>query len=93
MISFQVTLGATATPLVASTVPPKYASWLVVQDNAGAGVRMGGPTVTASLGISIGTGGGSVTGEFSFPRGTCLNNIYLFGTNGNVIDITYEPSA
>jgi hypothetical protein len=65
----------------------------VVQDNAGASLRMGGPSVTSSSGIAIGIGGGSVTGDFSFPRGCCLNNVYLFGTNGNVIDICYEPSA
>ena len=95
MINFQVTISnpAAATPLIAAGAPNKYASWLVVQYNAGAALRMGGPSVTATSGIAISTGGGSVTGEFSFPRGCCLNNVYLFGTAGNIIDITYEPSA
>ena len=64
-----------------------------MQDNAGANIRFGGPTVTSSIGVAISTGGGSVTGQFNFPRGACLNNIFIFGTNGNVIDITYEPST
>jgi len=95
MINFQVTIPnpAAATPLISAGLPPVYASWLVVQDNAGAGIRMGGSAVSATAGISIGTSGGSVTGEFSFPRGCCLNNVKIFGTAGNIIDVTYEPSA
>lgn len=95
MISFQVILGAAATPLITAGAPNQYASWLVVQNNAGASVTMGGPTVTATNGVVISSGspGGSVTGAFEFPRGACLNNIYLFGTAGNAINIVYEPSA
>lgn len=94
MISFQVTIPnpAAAVPLIAAGAPNQYASWLVVQDNAGASIRMGGPTVSATSGILISTSGGSVTGDFSFPRGCCLNNVYLFGTAGNVIDVAYEAS-
>jgi hypothetical protein len=92
MTNFQITLGASATPLIAAGLPPKYASWLVVQDNAGAALRMGGSTVSATSGVAISTGGGSVTGQFNFPRGCCLNNVYLAGTAGNVIDICYEDS-
>jgi len=93
MINFQVTLGAGKTPLIAAGQPNVYASWLVLQDNAAAVFRMGGSTVSATSGISIGVGGGSVTGDFSFPRGCLLNNVYLFGTAGNIIDVCYEPSA
>ena len=92
MISFQLTLGAAATPLIAAGLPTKYASWLVVQDTAGHAVNMGGPTVTSTTGIALSVGGGSVTGTFNFPRGACLNNIFLFGTAADVINITYEPS-
>ena len=96
MINFQVTIGSgTRTPLIAAGLPPVYASWLVVQDNAGANLRVGGSTVSATSGILLasGTPGGSVTGTFNFPRGSCLNNCYLAGTTGNVIDVCFEPSA
>jgi hypothetical protein len=94
MINFQVTLvGTGANPLIAAGLPPKYASWMVIQDNAGASVRMGGSTVSSSSGIVINTSGGSVTGTFNFPRGCCLNNVFLAGTAGNIIDVAYEPSA
>lgn len=94
MIDFQVTLGAAATPLIAAGSPNKYASWLVIQNTASHQVNMGGATVTATRGIAISSGspGGSVTGQFSFPRGACLNNIYLFGTVADVINVTYEAS-
>jgi len=94
MISFQITLGAAKTPLIAAGQPNAYASYLVIQDNAAANVRLGGSTVSATAGIllSQGSPGGSLTCQFNFPRGALLNNIYLFGTNGNVIDVCYEPS-
>ena len=93
MINFQITLvGTGANPLIAPGLPPKYASWLVIQDNAAGALRMGGSTVSSTSGISLSTSGGSVTGQFNFPRGACLNNIYLAGTAGNVIDICYEDS-
>ena len=91
MIDFTVVLGATATPLIAAGLPPKYASWMVIADAAGHTVNMGGPTVTASRGVPI-TTSGSATGIFNFPRGCCLNNVYLFGTAADVIYVTYEPS-
>ena len=93
MINFQITLvGAGPNPLIAPGLPPKYASWLVIQDNAGANLRMGGSTVSATSGIVITTGNGSVTGQFNFPRGACLSHVYIAGTAGNVIDICYEDS-
>lgn len=94
MQNFQITLvGTGANPLIASGNPNVYASWMVIQDNAGANLRMGGPSVSSTSGIAISTGGGSVTGQFNFPRGCLLNNVYIAGTAGNVIDIAYEPST
>lgn len=98
MINFQVTIGSgTRTPLIAAGLPPVYASFLIIQDNAGANVRFGGSTVSSTSGILLAFAatppGGSSTMQFNFPRGALLNNIYLAGTTGNVIDIAYEPSA
>lgn len=93
MKNFQVTLvGTGANPLIAAGLPPVYASWMVIQDNAGDDVRMGGATVSSTSGVLISNSGGSVTGQFNFPRGTCLNNCYIAGTAGNIIDIAYEDS-
>lgn len=94
MTNFQVTLGAAATPLIKAGNPNVYASFLIIQDNAGANLRFGGSTVSSTSGIllSSGTPGGSSTMQFNFPRGCLLNNVYLAGTNGNVIDVAYEPS-
>ncbi len=98
MINFQVTIGAgTRTPLIAAGLPPVYASFLIIQDNAGANCRFGGSTVTSSSGVLLAFAasppGGSATCQLAIPRGACLNNIYLAGTAGNIIDICYEPSA
>ena len=96
MTNFQVVIGSGArTPLIAAGQPNVYASFLIIQDGAAANVRIGGSTVSATSGIVLiaGTPGGSATMQFNFPRGTLLNNIYLAGTAGNVIDIAYEPSA
>lgn len=93
MINLGVTLTAVATPLV-SGARNAYASFLVIQNNSGATLNFGGPTVSATRGITISTGtpGGSSTQQFNFPRGCCLNNVYLFGTVGDIVDICYEPS-
>ena len=94
MTNFQITLvGTGANPLIAAGKPNVYASWMVIQDNAGANLRMGGSTVSATSGVVITTSGGSVTGQFNFPRGCLLNNVNIAGTPGNTIDVCYEPSA
>ena len=94
MNNFQVTIGAgTRTPLIAAGSPNVYASMLIIQNSAGANCRFGGSTVTSASGIVLATGspGGSATITLAPPRGCLLNNIYLAGTAGNVIDICYEP--
>lgn len=96
MINGQVTIGSgTRTPLIASGQPNVYASLLIIQDNAGSACWVGGSTVATNKGIQLASGspGGSVTMVFSAPRGCLLNNIYLAGTTGNVIDYAYETSA
>jgi hypothetical protein len=90
----QVTLGAAATPI--TTDKNLYASFLIIQNNAAAAVRVGDNTVSASKGILLSGGtapGGSATNQFPFPRGTHLSDWYLFGTSTQIIDILYEPSA
>lgn len=95
MTNFQCTIGSgTRTPLIAAGLPNVYASVLTIQNSAGANVRVGGSTVTSTSGLVLATGspGGSITLAPSIPRGILLNNVYLAGTTGNVIDILYEPS-
>ena len=95
MINFGVTLLSTKTPLIAAGSPTAYASFLVIQNNSGATLNFGGAAgVSATRGITISTGspGGSSSMQFNFPRGCCLNNVYLFGTVGDVVDVCYEPS-
>ena len=94
MINFGVTLTAAKTPLIAAGSPNVYASFLIIQNNSGATLNFGGPTVSGSRGITISTGspGGSSTMQFNFPRGCLLNNVYIFGTNGDIVDVAYEPS-
>ena len=93
MIDLQVTTGAAATPIYSGS-RNFYASFLIIQNNSAGSIRFGGPTVTSSRGILIanGTPPGSATMQFNFPRGACLNNLFIFGTAGLVIDVVYEPS-
>lgn len=87
----QVTLTASATPITTDT--NIYASMLIVQDNAAAGVRLGDNTVSATRGIALSLGGGSSTITLAFPRGAHLSEWYLFGTTSQVIDVLYEQAT
>lgn len=91
----QVTLLAGATPI--TTDSKIYSSFLVVQNNAAANVRLGDNTVSATRGILLATAspapGGSATIQLNFPRGAHLSEWYLFGTAGQVIDILYEQAT
>ena len=94
MTSLQVTLGSSATPIYSSTTRKYYASFLQIQNNAGHNCAYGGANVTLSTGIVIASGspGGSSTMQFNFPRGACLNNLYLVGTQGDLITVAYEDA-
>jgi hypothetical protein len=92
----QVTLGSGATQVIANqdTVTGgynTYCSLLIIQNNATHNVRAGDNTVSSTKGILI-TPSGSLTANLFIVRGTLLSQWYLYGTQGDVIDILYETS-
>lgn len=92
----QVTLTSAATQISANS--NIYCSELIIQNNAAAVVRVGDNTVTASKGIVLlpnatPPGGGSITNTLIPIRGTHLQDWWLFGTAGNIIDILYESAT
>lgn len=93
----QVTLLAGATQIVANQDFPGggaqiYCSYLVIQNNSAANLRVGDNTVTATRGLLLTPGGSSNTATINPPRGTRLSDWWLFGTVGDVVDILYEVS-
>lgn len=89
----QVTLGAGATAITTNTAI--YASFMIIQNNAAAVVRVGDNTVSATKGIALSGGapGGSATAQLTIARGAHLSEWYLFGTATQVIDILYEQAT
>lgn len=89
-VLLQVTIGAAATQISPSAI---FVQTLMVQDNAAHNVRVGDSTVSSTKGIliSLGSPGGSYNTTLNFPRGTILSQWYLAGTEGDVIDVLYEP--
>jgi hypothetical protein len=91
MAYIQVTLGSGATPLSASKIS---CNWVIVQNNTThAGRCADTPSVSATVGMAISAGGGSITFPFGGPSSyLLLSNIYVYtGTSGDVIDVEYEP--
>jgi hypothetical protein len=93
----QITLLAGATQIVANQDFPNggaqiYCSYLVIQNNSAASVRVGDNTVSATRGILLTAVGGSNSAEINPPRGTRLSDWWLFGTAGDIVDILYEVS-
>ncbi len=95
MYLLQVTLVATATPVIPKAVVPANSrsfSMICVQNNAAANVRVGDSTVSATRGILLappsgGGQGGSITLTPSLQFTGDLCEFYLFGTAGQVIDL------
>lgn len=92
----QVTLTSAATQISANS--NIYCSLLIIQDNAAALVRVGDNTVSGTKGIVLlpnatPPGGGSITSQPLIIRGTHLQDWWLFGTAGNIIDILYETAT
>lgn len=94
----QVTLLATATPItnaipVAGTAygASQFGSFqqITIQNNAAAVVRVGDSTVSATRGMALSAGSPGSSGTFttSIDFATSLDEWYLFGTAGQVIDI------
>ena len=88
----QITLTSSATPLIAAGSPNVYASALQVQNNSIHNARVGDNTVTASRGVAIGSVGGGFYTAPCPPKGTLLNQWFVFGTAGDVIDFLYESA-
>ena len=97
MDNFQVTIGASATPLIAVGQKNVYASWATIQANGTNPVRVGRVPVAGAYGTGVGIlltgGGGALTATFDMPRGSCLNQWKVAGTEGDVVDVIYEQSS
>lgn len=92
MYLLQVTLLATATPIIPKAVVPansKSFSVFVIQNNAAHTVRVGDSSVSATRGIVLlaGPGGGSQTITPALQYSGDLTEFYLFGTAADVIDV------
>jgi hypothetical protein len=84
--SFQVTLGASATPLLpAGSV--QRARTVVFQNNTADAMTVGGPEVTSSIGVHL-AGGGSLFIPYLLG-GTELSAWYVSGTTSDKLDVTY----
>jgi hypothetical protein len=87
--TLQVTIGASTTQVSTTSVPIKQ---LFIQNNAAHTIRVGDINTTSSRGalISSGSPGGSITsGAFGIQQATDLNQWFINGTNGDVIDVIY----
>lgn len=89
----RVTIGASATQVSTTSIPVCQA--IVQNNNITNTVRVGDSSVTATTGINLGPAasaglpGGSVSlGPFPAFNAD-LMNLYVAGTNGNVVDIFY----
>jgi len=88
--TLQVTLGAAATPM--ATVATQC-NWITIQNNATHAMRLGDFTVTATKGIQLASGspGGSFyQGPKPTGGATNLAQFYVFGTAGDVVDVTCD---
>jgi hypothetical protein len=85
--TLQVTLGAGATQVTTSDIPARQ---VIVQNNAAADCRVGDSNVSATRGAKLlSASNGSVNfGTMQFQN-INLNQIFIFGTNTNVIDVIY----
>jgi hypothetical protein len=92
----QVTLLATATPIVAqnatqnSTQLREAFQILIIQNNAAAVCRVGDQAVSATKGIALApTPSLPLVITCPLEYSSDLSEYYLFGTPGNIIDVMY----
>lgn len=97
MQTLQVTLLAGKTPIVA-TAPTQSQTQirisfqsLTIQNNSADPVRVGDTNVSATRGILLagGSPGGSITIDSLMEYSSDLSEWYLFGTQGDIIDVLY----
>ena len=86
--TLQVTIGAGVTQVTTSDLPARE---IIFQNNAAHVVRVGDAQVSSSRGVQLASGspGGSLTVGPMTDRTLNLNQFYLAGTNGDVIDVEY----
>lgn len=88
--TLQVTLGAAATQVSTLSIPCRQA---IIQNNAAHSCRFGDANVSATRGIyfAAGPGGGSTNlGQAAGAlEAVDLSEIWLYGTQNDVIDIWY----
>jgi hypothetical protein len=88
--TLQVTLGAGATQVSATAQPCRQ---VIIQNNAAHACRYGDVDVSATRGIYLapGTGGGAanIGSAFGALIAIDLSELYLYGTQNDVIDIWY----
>lgn len=86
--TLQVTVGASTTQFTSSDTPCLQ---VIVQNNAAHSMRVGDSATSSSRGavLNLGPGGGSMNlGPYQF-RQLNLNQMYVNGTNGDVLDVLY----
>ena len=88
--TIQVTLGAAKTQVSATSIPVRQVS---IQNNAAAVVRVGDANVSSTRGYSlnpstVGYGGSITFGELG-SYNIDLKDLWLLGTNTQVIDVIY----
>ena len=85
----QVTLGAAATRVTTTRTPCKQ---IIFQNTAGNVARVGGSTVSATVGIKLAASAAanSILSLGPFDNNPLeLEDYYIFGTNGDLIDVWY----
>jgi hypothetical protein len=85
----QVTLGAGANTRLQAA--PQRAMQLIIQDNAAHSIRVGDdPRVSSTFGLLVQPSGSDAAGTFT-SGATQLNQWYIAGTTGDVIDYQFTP--
>lgn len=88
LVTAQVTLGSSATQVSKTSIPCLQ---VTVQNNAGHVCRVGDKNVSATQGAQLASGapGGTVNFAGWSASNVDLNEIWIYGTNTDIIDIIY----
>ena len=86
--TIQVTIGASATQVSASSLNCK---WVVFQDNTAAdSMRIGDANVSTTRGVKLVAGASFFIPTKPEPGAINLQNFYVAGTNGDVLDVVCD---